>query len=252
MAAYLIVGIVLLVGVLLILRWFTTADPKTLARGVIWAGIALFVVGVGFLAFTGRLQWVFMLAPALLPWFFRARAAARMAKNFGRMQDAWRGQSGTGRTSDVQTKYLRMTLDHDTGGVFGEVTAGPHAGRRLEDMERREIVALWATCRSDDPPSAQLLETFLDRVHDGWRDEATASGAGADAGTQAGGASGFAAGKMSRDEACRILGLKPDANKDEIKAAHHRLMANLHPDHGGSDYLAAKINEARDALLGDG
>jgi hypothetical protein len=246
MAAYLIAGIVLLVGVLLILRWFTTADPKTLARGVIWAGVALFVVGVGYLALTGRLQWVFMLAPALLPWFFRARAAARMAKNFSRMQDAWRGQSGTGRTSEVQTKYLRMTLDHDTGGVFGEVIAGPHAGHRLEDMEQREIVALWATCRSDDPPSAQLLETFLDRVHDGWRDEATS-----DTGAHAGGASGFAASKMSRDEACRILGLKPGVSKEEIKAAHHRLMANLHPDHGGSDYLAAKINEARDVLLGE-
>jgi hypothetical protein len=251
MAAYLIAGIVLLVGVLLILRWFTTADPKTLARGVIWAGVALFVVGVGFLAFTGRLQWVFMLAPALLPWFFRARAAARMAKNFSRMQDTWRGQSRTGRTSEVQTKCLRMTLDHDTGGVFGEVIAGPHAGRRLEDMERPEIVALWATCRSDDPPSAQLLETFLDRVHNGWRDEAT-SGTEAGSGTHTGGASGFAAGKMSRDEACRILGLKPGAGKEEIKAAHHRLMANLHPDRGGSDYLAAKINEARDVLLGEG
>lgn len=251
MAAYLIAGIVLLVGVLLILRWFTTADPKTLARGVIWTGVALFVVGVGYLALTGRLQWVFMLAPALLPWFFRARAAARMAKNFSRMQEAWRGQSSTGRTSEVQTKYLRMTLDHDTGGVFGEVIAGPHAGHRLEDMERDEVVALWATCRSDDPPSAQLLETFLDRVHDGWRDEAAASGAGTERGAHAGAGSGFAAGKMSRDEACRILGVKPGAGKDEIKAAHHRLMANLHPDRGGSDYLAAKINEARDALLGE-
>jgi len=250
MAAYLIAGIVLLVGVLLILRWFTTADPKTLARGVIWAGVALFVVGVGYLALTGRLQWVFMLAPALLPWFFRARAAARMAKNFSRMQEAWRGESRTGRTSEVQTKYLRMTLDHDTGGVFGEVVAGSHAGRRLEDMERHEIIALWATCRSDDPPSAQLLETFLDRVHEGWRDEA-APGAEADTGAYADGAGGFAAGKMSRDEAYRILGLKPGASKDEIKAAHHRLMANLHPDRGGSDYLAAKINEARDVLLGE-
>jgi hypothetical protein len=247
-ATYFIVGVALLVGVLLILRWFATADPKTLAKAVIWAGVILFAAGFGYLLLTGRLQWVFMLAPALLPWFFRVRAAARMAKNFARMQEAWRGQGKSGRTSDVQTKYLRMTLDHDSGGLYGEVIAGPHVGRRLEDMTHDEIVALWSAFGADDPPSARLLESYLDRVHDGWRDAAGAGPAGAGK-TAETGTGGFASGRMDRDEALRILGLMPEAGRKEIKAAHHRLMANLHPDRGGSDYLAAKINEARDVLL---
>ena len=56
---------------------------------------------------------------------------------------------------------------------------------------------------------------------------------------------------MSRDEALRILGLESGASPDEIKSAYHRLMAALHPDKGGSTYLAAKLNEAKDRLLGD-
>ena len=55
---------------------------------------------------------------------------------------------------------------------------------------------------------------------------------------------------MSREEACQVLGLQPGAGIDEIRAAHRRLIARLHPDQGGGDYLARKINEARDVLLG--
>ncbi len=55
---------------------------------------------------------------------------------------------------------------------------------------------------------------------------------------------------MTRDEALQILGLKPGATDADIKAAHRRLMATAHPDHGGSDWIAARLNQARDVLLG--
>lgn len=58
--------------------------------------------------------------------------------------------------------------------------------------------------------------------------------------------------KMSRTEALRVLGLQDSANADDIRAAHRKLILQNHPDKGGSDYLASKINEAKDALLGQG
>jgi hypothetical protein len=57
-------------------------------------------------------------------------------------------------------------------------------------------------------------------------------------------------GGMSREEAYQVLGLKPGASKAEIRAAHRRLMATAHPDKGGSDWIAARLNQARDTLLG--
>ena len=55
---------------------------------------------------------------------------------------------------------------------------------------------------------------------------------------------------MSREEALAILGLREGASKDEILAAHKRMMQKLHPDRGGSDHLAAQINQAKETLLG--
>jgi hypothetical protein len=57
-------------------------------------------------------------------------------------------------------------------------------------------------------------------------------------------------GGMSRAEALKVLGLEPGATTDEIRAAHRRLILQNHPDKGGSSYLAAKINQAKDVLLG--
>ena len=245
MLPYFLLGIALLAVLILAGHWFARADPRRLAKvlkrlafGLI-AGVALY------LALTGRLAWALFALPALLPWFLRFRSLARAAKAYSRMSAAMHGGpgAGTGQASEVETRFLRMFLDHDSGAMTGEVISGTYAGRRLDQMSLAELLELLKTCRDEDQQSAQVLEAYLNRAHGNWREEAPAAGGR--------GAEAFGEGPMSRDEAHRILGLDPGAGTEEIKEAYHRLMAGLHPDHGGSTYLAAKINQAKDVLLGN-
>jgi hypothetical protein len=152
-------------------------------------------------------------------------------------------RAGGARSSEVVTDTLRMHLEHASGELDGDVLRGPYAGRSLASLGLSELLDLLADCRREDPRSVPLLETYLDRREPDWR--AHVAGQGAEgAGQQAG-----AAGAMDEATACSILGLSPGASAEEIKAAHRRLMTKLHPDHGGSSYLAAQLNQAKDFLL---
>jgi hypothetical protein len=146
-----------------------------------------------------------------------------------------------GQRSKVQTSLLSMELDHDTGHMDGEVLAGPFAGRKLSALSASELAQFHRECSAAADQSRALLEAWLDRVRPGWREEWQPGQSGA-ARTET---------AMSREEAYAVLGLKPGAGRDEIRAAHRRLMKEFHPDRGGSDYLAAKINRAKDVLLQD-
>ena len=250
MIGYLFLGVALLVALVLIGQWFVRADPKVLVKSLRWVILGIVAAVVLFLTVTGRLAWAMMLLPALLPWFLRMRMLARTARNFHRMAGAMGGFGGgggarTGQSSEVRTRFLDMVLDHATGDLRGTVIEGPYSGRALDEMALAELVDLLNHCLLEDGQSAQVLETYLDRNHPDWRERVQAAGAG-NGSDQGRGAS---AGGMSRDEAFQVLGLEPGADDEAIKAAHHRLIANLHPDRGGSTYLAAKINEAKDILL---
>ena len=148
-----------------------------------------------------------------------------------------------GQRSRVATSILAMELDHDTGRMDGDVLAGPLKGRRLSTLNEAELRGLHRHCRGAPDQSGALLEAWLDRSKPEWRGEwgQSAGGGGAVAG----------GGAMSRDEAFAVLGLKAGADAADIRAAHRRLMKEFHPDKGGSDYLAAKINQAKDVLLQD-
>jgi hypothetical protein len=146
-----------------------------------------------------------------------------------------------GQRSDVETAWLRMALDHDTGAMDGTVLQGRWKGQRLSEMSVDSLLELLAECRVTDPDGAQLIEAYLERARPDWRETAGASRTRPDS---------SASGAMTRDEAYRILGLEPGADEAAIREAHRRLMMKMHPDTGGSDYLAAKINQAKDLLLG--
>ncbi|MEQ1614062.1 MAG: DnaJ domain-containing protein [Hyphomicrobiaceae bacterium] len=149
-----------------------------------------------------------------------------------------RGTAG-GQTTSVKTEHLEMELDHDTGAMHGRIVRGVFRGRDIETMAPAEVALLWQDCRFADPQSAQLLEAYLDRRHPTWREDMA----------RAEGTPG-AGGIMTRGEAFEVLGLKPGATAEEVRAAHRDLMMRMHPDRGGSTYLAAKINQAKDLLLG--
>jgi hypothetical protein len=226
----LIGGVAILAGLLLLAYLFVNADPAKLARGLKWTAIGLAVVLFLFLLLSER--FAFLWTPLILAFPY----LRRMRSWFG----GFRGASGSGATSDVSTPYLRMSLDHDTGAMTGTVLAGSFSGMRLDEMSQADLLSLLRECRAADEEGARLLEAYLDRLHPDWRDDlAGGQGAPPRAGSS----------DMTVEEAYDILGLEPGASEAQVRAAYHRLMMQLHPDHGGTDYLATKINRARDVLL---
>jgi hypothetical protein len=228
---FLLLGMVALLLFLLATRAYTMANPQVLARQLrLGAGVVV-LAGAGFLVVRGMVGYAMSLA-ALGSWLLWGGGG-------------W-GGSGVrqtpGQTSRVVTEHLEVELDHDSGEIRGRVLKGALAGRELQGLSPREIAGLWDTCRFADPQSAQILEAYLDRRHPDWREDGAGDAARPTAPD----------GAMAREEALKVLGLEEGASEAEIRRAHRELMMKLHPDHGGSSFLAAKINEAKAVLLGKG
>jgi hypothetical protein len=196
--------------------------------------VLIVVVGVA----TGRMHWLGAAITGLLVGASRlAPVLMRLFPVFQWLQQR-QGQAATGSgNSEVETSILKMTLDHGSGDLNGEVLQGEFSGRRLDDLDQAELESLLAFCRSHDVDSARLLESYLERRFG----ETFAAGhtAAPDSGNS-----------MTESEALAVLGLEAGASREDIIDAHRRLMQKLHPDRGGNDYLAAKINQAKDLLLG--
>ncbi len=240
-----LLGLALLILVILGGRWFASANPHAVLRLLKWGGLGLAALALLALVVTGRLPLLLAAVAGLVPWLLRAmhvHSAYRALKGaLGGRSGGWRNAGAAApNTSSVDTRYLRMVLDHDSGELDGEVLAGPGRGRRLCQLADEELAALWRECRAD-PQSLQLLEAWLERNRPNWRDEEPGPGAGA----------APSDGPMTRDEAWSVLGLRPGATPDEIQSAYKRLMMACHPDHGGSDWLASRLNQAKDMLLND-
>lgn len=228
----LIAGIVAVVVLYLGLQMFRAADPKMLAKAVRFLGGALCLAVAAFTGLKGELVVAIPLGlfgAGLLGW---SPLAASGFANFG-------GRKSGGQASQVRSQFLEMMLDHDTGALNGRIVAGPHAGRDLDEFDLAQLAALMT---GFDAESCALLESYLDRRFPRWRENTQSAGAGRDRGQPSGG-------KMTTDEAYQILGLKPGASREAIGQAHRSLMKKLHPDQGGSTYLAARVNEAKDTLL---
>jgi len=234
----LIAGAVAVILLYSLLQMFRAANPVILARAVkIGGGVTALAVA----AFTGIKGELAVAIPlgifgaGLLGW---SPFGASGFGNFGGMFGAG-GTRSRGQTSQVESQYLNMTLDHDSGALTGQILAGPNAGRSLDEFDLPQLAAMM---RGFDAESAALLESYLDRRFPAWRQDADSDGTRGEGGSAS-------SGKMTAEEAYQILGLQPGAGSDEIGRAHRALMKKLHPDQGGSTYLAARVNQAKDTLL---
>ena len=234
---YFLAGCALLLLLILAGRMLTAVDPRKLAVGLRKTGGVAALAGAAFLITRGALPLAIPLAVFGLALLGRG---------------SWVGLGGPfgsahktpGQSSHIRTDRLEMELDHDSGHMEGQCLSGRFAGRKLSTLSDREAMEFLDELHQDGAPEAGLMEAYLDWRLPGWRgqDQAEAEPAGPRR-------SRAHANRMSREEACAVLGIGPDASDDDIRQAHRRLMMKMHPDQGGSTYLAARINEAKEVLL---
>jgi hypothetical protein len=226
----LLLGIAALILFLVAARYYSTANPQQLA-GAARKGGGFALLGIAaYLTVTGRFYAAIPLAyfgATLLGWIpSPAGLGARVRRT-------------PGQVSKVRSRFVEMELDHDTGAMRGRILAGQYENVPLDALDRPTLLSLLGEF---DPESRALLEAYLDRRESGWREDIEED-AGAGRGEPP------RSGPMTEEEALQILGLEPSAGAFEIRRAHRTLMKKLHPDQGGSTYLAARVNEAKEVLL---
>jgi DnaJ domain len=219
-------------------RLLASANPQKLAAGMRMAGGILLLLVAAFLLARGAFPLAIPLA------FFGLALLGLPVRSWFGSGGPFASRKSPRQKSEVRTDGLEMVLDHDSGEMEGRCLKGQFAGRMLSSLSEAELLVLLAELRPTDAQGAALIEAYLDRRAQGWRE----GGAEEAAKEQARAPRGRI--RMSREEAYEVLGLKKGASEDEIRAAHRKLMMKVHPDQGGSDYLAARINEAKDVLLG--
>lgn len=220
-----LLGLTLLTVGYFIFHALMQMEPRRAARILRIAGGCLGLMGGGALFLMRQPLLGFMLASSAGGMLFAELRRPALPK-------------GAPRTSQVETYLLRMTLDHDTGHAEGEIIGGPYSGRLLSGLREDEFEAFYSDCLATDPDALPLLDSWLERQG---RRRPGAEGKGSE--------NAPAAGEMTEEEACAILGVPEDASVDAIKAAYRRVIARAHPDRGGTDWLAGRVNAARDLLL---
>lgn len=227
----------------LLLKRVRRMPPHRRRSGYIQLLLGVTAIAAIILTVAGKMHWVGAALTGLLVVF--RQTLPLLIRAFPLLQQWWQRGQGTGvhgQQSEVSSDILRMHLDHSSGELSGQVLKGPYKDWYLKEMNHQQLSALLQFCRQEDEDSVQLLRSYLDqRFPEGFEthDEADHSSPASDG-----------AG-LTRREALAVLGLNDDASHDDIIAAHRRLIQKLHPDRGGNDYLAAKINEAKDILLKD-
>ena len=232
-----LLGVAVLACLLFLINWGSSANPAKVVQAIKYLAIGMGIGVIALVALTRNFQLIWGLGVVALPWILRLNGLRR----------AWKAMKGPtqGQRSGISCRFFDMSLDHDSGDMDGRVKEGRFAGALLSELSMAESVMLFQDVdQSGDTRSQQLLEAYLDRRFGGdWRSD---NGTDDRRSEEPRARSGL----MTRQEALDLLGLQDGADEDAIKAAHRRLMKQVHPDAGGSAHLAALINQAKDVLLG--
>ena len=213
------------------------------------AGVLAFIMGLLVLTVTGKLYVLAALGTGLVVFAKRLFPFLRYFPLFKGLYQKTKAKqkSGSTKQSSVETSLLRMTLDHESGEVDGELLDTVSEGKYLSEFGQPELIALYIIAEKQYPDSIEVLAAYLDRKYGSdWREAANA-GNGHEGSEQSTRQSG--SGEMTLTEAYAVLGLDHNATEEEVIAAHRKLMLKLHPDKGGNNYLAAKINQAKELLV---
>lgn len=236
MIARLILLIAFLMAVVTIIQLLKNT-PKSQIKSMYWKiGLSTAAILLVLLAVTGRIHWIGAMIGAMLP--FIRRAIPLLIRYFPMIQHYQKTRTrpppSAGNCSQVQTSILNMTMDHDTDRLYGEVISGPYTGSQLDAMALEQLQQLLDYCHQQEHDSVKLLVRYLNhRFGNQWQNTTPPNHNG----------------EIDPEAAYAILGLKNGASREEIIQAHRKMMQKMHPDRGGSDYLAAQINRAKDILL---
>jgi hypothetical protein len=228
----LILGIFVLILLLFAAKSFSKADPRKVARILRYIGGGAVLLFAVFLLVRGEIGPA--ISVGLLGLGVLGYVSLWPASFSGRTQKS------PGQTSRVRTAFVEMELDHDSGAMRGRVLNGQHQGVALDDLGVETLIGL---LNEIDEDSRRLLAAYLDRRQPRWQEQATGEDAKANQRRTR------LNGKMTEEEAYQILGIQSGATAEEIARAHRSLMKKLHPDQGGSTYLAARINEAKEVVM---
>jgi len=231
------------------IRWLQGHSSQQLRHALLRLVLYIGIAAVILLALTGRLHWLVAVAASLIPFIQRLAPLLRyipfahQAYRHYQRRKATTAPPLSGQTSSVSARFIQMTLNHDDGSIDGIILEGRYRQRRLRELNLEQLLECLNQWRHHDEESVRLLSAYLDQTYaDEWR-QADRSDSSADASGNHG------HNGMTEDEALAILGLSRPASHEAIITAHRHLMQKLHPDRGGSNYLAVKINQAKELLL---
>lgn len=230
----LLFGLAIIFTLFTLIHKYKKAAPTERRSWAIKIVIAIVVIAIIVGSMTGRVPIVAGLVAA-------GATLAKFGLRWGLpMAKMWLAKNNGNAT--FRSQYLIMSVNVSSGQMTGKVIKGEFAEQMLDNLSDSQLQTLQDFFSLNDKKSYYLLAAYIrskgfagatDNNNDSQRES-----------TQMSSSSG-----VSVDEALEILGFKTMPTKKEIIDAHRRLMSKLHPDKGGSDYLAARVNQAREVLI---